>query len=120
LATNKNNSAIPTPLPNMERNQPNWEWVEQQLGLDIFVADIREELIDKILKPLVDLEELAGDPDTNLSLAHHCQWRRVWKSSSPVPNTWSKRDEFFDTENLQRLKSIPHLEVSTRFMPSVL
>lgn len=48
--------------------------VEQLQGLGIFAADIREESIGKILKPLIELEELAGDPDANPSLTRYCQW----------------------------------------------
>jgi hypothetical protein len=47
--------------------------VEQLQGLGIFAADIREELIGKILKPLIELEELAGGPEANPSLTRYCK-----------------------------------------------
>ena len=86
----------------------------------IFAADIREELIDKILKPLLELEELAANPEANTSLPRYCRWadnleEQFACAEHLVEEGWI----FFDTENLQRLKSIPLSEVSTRFMQSV-
>jgi hypothetical protein len=79
-----------------------------------------KELIDKILKPLIQLEELAGNPDANPPLTRYCQWADGLEAQFSctehlVEEGWA----FFDTENLQRLKSIPLSEVSTRFMQSV-
>ncbi len=97
LATNKNDNAIIAAIIENEIDPSQLERVEQLQGLGIFAADIREELIDKILKPLLELEKLAANPDASRSLPHYCRW----------------------ADNLQRLKSIPLSDVSTRFMQSV-
>ncbi len=89
-------------------------------GLGIFAADIREELIDKILKPLIELEELAGDPGTNTSLPRYCRWAdNLEEQFACAEHLVEEGRAFFDTENLERLKSIPLSEASTRFMQSV-
>ena len=94
--------------------------VEQLQGLGIFAADIREELIDKTLKPLIELEELAGDPDASTSLPRYCRWADNLEEQFACAE-YLVEDEraFFDIENLRRLKSIPLSDVSTRFMQSV-
>jgi hypothetical protein len=120
LATNKNDNAIIAAIIENEADPSQLERVEQLQGLSIFAADIREELIDKILKPLIQLEELAGNPDANPPLTRYCQWADGLEAQFScaehlVEEGWA----FFDTENLQRLKSIPLSEVSTRFMQSV-
>jgi len=58
----------------MDADPSHLERVDQLRGLGVFVADIREELIDKILKPLIELEKLAGDPDASPSLTRYCRW----------------------------------------------
>ena len=89
-------------------------------GLGIFAADIREELIDKLLKPLLELEELAGNPDANTSLPRYCRWADNLEDQFTCAERLVEEGRaFFDKENLQRLKSIPLSEVSTRFMQSV-
>ena len=53
LATNKDDNAI---LTENETTPSQLEHIKQLQGLGIFAADIREELIGKILKPLKELE----------------------------------------------------------------
>ncbi len=72
LATNKNYNAILAAIIENEADPSQLERVEQLQGLGIFAADIREELIDKILKPLIELEELAGDQGASTSLPRYC------------------------------------------------
>ena len=120
LATNKNDSAILAAIIENEADPSQLERVEQLQGLGIFAADIREELIDKILKPLIELEELAGNPDANPSLTRYCRWAdNLEEQFACAEHLVEEGRAFFDTENLQRLKSIPLSEVSTRFMQSV-
>ncbi len=89
-------------------------------GLGIFAADIREELIDKILKPLIELEDLVRNPGVNTSLPRYCRWAdNLEEQFACVEQLVEEGRAFFDKENLQRLKSIPLSEVSTRFMQSV-
>jgi hypothetical protein len=120
LVTNKNDSAILAAIIENEADPSQLERVEQLQGLGIFAADIREELIDKILKPLMELEELAGNPDANPSLTRYCRWAdNLEEQFACAEHLVEEGRAFFDTENLQRLKSIPLTEVSTRFMRSV-
>jgi hypothetical protein len=89
-------------------------------GLGIFAADIREELIDKILKPLIALEELAGNPDAKTSLPRYCRWADgLEEQFACAEQLVEEGRSFFSAENLQRLRSIPLSDVSTRFMKSV-
>ena len=120
LATNKNDNAIIAAIIENEADPSQLERVEQLQGLGIFAADIREELIDKILKPLIELEELAGDPDASTSLPRYCRWAdNLEEQFACAEHLVEEGRAFFDTENLQRLKSIPLSDVSTRFMQSV-
>jgi hypothetical protein len=120
LATNKNDNAIFAAIIENEADASQLEQVEQLQGLGIFAADIREELIDKILKPLIELETLPDDPDANPTLTPYCQWADSLEAQFACAEHLVEEGRvFFDTENLQRLKSIPLSEVSTRFMRSV-
>jgi hypothetical protein len=120
LATNKNDNAILTAIIENEADPSQLERVEQLQGLGIFSADIREELIDKILEPLIELEELASNPDANKSLPRYCRWAdNLEEQFACAEHLVEEGRAFFDTENLQRLESIPLSDVSTRFMQSV-
>ena len=120
LATNKNDNAILAAIIENETDPSELERVEQLQGLGIFAADIREELIDKILKPLIELEELAGNPEANTSLPRYCRWAdNLEEQFACAKQLVEEGQAFFDKGNLQRLKSIPLSEVSTRFMQSV-
>ncbi len=120
LATNRNDNAILTAIIENEADATQLEQVEQLQGLAIFAADIREELIDKILKPLIELEELAGNPDANTSLPRYCRWAdNLEQQFACAEQLVEEGRAFFDTDNLQRLKSIPLSDISMRFMRSV-
>jgi hypothetical protein len=120
LATNKNDNAVLAVIIENEADPSQQERVEQLQGLGIFAADIREELIDKILKPLLELEELAANLGANTSLPRYCLWAdNLEEQFARAEHLVEEGRAFFDTDNLQRLKSIPLSEVSTRFMQSV-
>jgi len=51
------------PLLTMKLIHPNGSRQSNCGVLSIFVANVREEFIDKILEPRLELEELAGNPD---------------------------------------------------------
>jgi hypothetical protein len=120
LATNNNDNAILAAVTENEADASQLEQVQQLQGLGIFAADIREELINKILKPLIELEKLPGDPDVNPSLAHYCRWAdNLEEQFACAEDLVEEGRAFFDAENLERLKSIPLSEVSTRFIQSV-
>ena len=120
LATNKNDNVILAAIIENETDPSQLERVEQLQGLGIFAADIREEFIDKVLKPLLELEELAGNPEVTTSLSRYCRWADNLEDQFACAERLVEEGRaFFDKENLQRLKSIPLSEVSTRFMQSV-
>jgi hypothetical protein len=97
LVTNKDENTILAALAENEADPSQLEHVEQLQGLGIFAADIREELIGKILKSLIELEEQFA-----------CAEYLVEEGRA-----------FFDTENLERLKSIPLPEDSARLVRSL-
>jgi hypothetical protein len=120
LATNKNDNAIFAAIIENEADPSQLEQVEQLQGLGIFAADIREELIHKILKPLLELEELAANPSANTPLPRYCRWAdSLEEQFACAEHLVEEGRAFFDADNLQRLKSIPLSEESTRFMQSV-
>ncbi len=120
LAMNTDDNAIIATLTENEADISKLEHVKQLQGLGIFVADIREELIGKILKPLIKMEELVDNYDVNTSLTSHCKWvDNLEEQFTCAEYLVEEGRAFFDTENLERLKSIPLSAVSTRFVKSL-
>lgn len=119
LATDKESNIILNALAEDAVDPFRLEQVEQLQGLRIFAADIREELIGKILKPLIQLGELAENPDANPSLASYCQWAdSLEEQFTRAELLVGEGRAFFAAENLERLKSIPLSEQSAQFMRS--
>ena len=119
LATNKDDNAILATLAENETDTSELERVQKFQGLDIFAADIREELVGKLLKPIIDLEKLACDPGTNPSLIRYCKWADSLEEQFVfVEYLLEQGRAFFETENLERLKSIPLPEDSARLVRS--
>ena len=113
LATNKEDNIVLTCLADADQEQR--EQVEQLQGLDIFAADLREELVDKILKPLEELVALTDKTDENLSLSHYCRWAdNLEEQFARVELLLKEGQAFFDPKNMERLKSIPLLELGPR------
>ena len=107
LATNKDDNTILAALAEDEADLSQLECVEQLQGLGIFAVDIREEFIGKILTPLIELEELAADPGANPSLTRYCKWADSLEDQFACAAYLVEEGRaFFDTENLERLKSI--------------
>lgn len=120
MATNKDDNAILAALAENEADPSQLEQVEQLQGLGIFAADIREELIGKILKPLIELEELACDPDANPSLTRYCTWADSLEEQFACTEYLVEEGRtFFDTQSLERLKSIPLPKVSAHLVRSL-
>ncbi len=120
LSTNNNDNAILAAVTENEADPSQLERVKQLQGLGIFAADIREELINKILKPLIELEKLPGDPDANPSLARYCRWADNLEGQFAYAEDLVEEGRaFFDAENLDRLKSIPLSDASAQFIRSV-
>lgn len=120
LAVEKEDNAILRALAEEDVDPARLEQVQQLQGLGIFAADIRVELIGKILKPLKQLEEAIEDPEENPLLASYCQWADSLEAQFACAEQLVEEGRaFFDPENLERLKSLPLSEESARFMRSV-
>jgi len=120
LAMNKDDNAILKVLAENETDISKLEHVKQLQGLGIFAADIREELIGKILKPLIKIEELVDNFDAKSSLTSQCKWVDNLEEQFACAELLIEEGRvFFDAENLERLKSIPLSEVSNRFVKSL-
>ena len=120
LATSKDDNAILAALAENETDTSELERVRKFQGLGIFAADIREELVGKLLKPIKDLEKLADDPGTNPSLTRYCKWADgLEEQFAFVEYLLEQGRAFFETENLERLKSIPLPEDSARLVRSL-
>lgn len=119
LATKKEDSAILSALLENSAEVFHLGQVEQLEGLGIFAVDIREALINGILRPLDQLEEYAENPDSTRSLATHCRWTdSLDEQFALVERLVEEGRAFFKHENLERLKSIPLSEKSTRLTRS--
>lgn len=117
IATNKEDNSILTQLIDNQADSTQIENVERLEGLSIFQFDIREELIGKILKPLVQLEKLTDDSGTNSSLTRFCKWADdLDQQFSHVEYLLKEGQEFFNKWNLERLKSIPLKASSSRLV----
>ncbi|MFV2058987.1 MAG: hypothetical protein ACC707_21210, partial [Thiohalomonadales bacterium] len=113
LATNPEDNIVLTCLADADQEQR--EQVEQLQGLAIFAANIREELVDKILKPLKELTALTEKKDENLSLSHYCRWADNLEDQFSRGEQLVKEGQaFFEPKNMERLKSIPLLEPGSR------
>lgn len=120
LAADKDDSDILSSLAENGADPFQLERVEQLQGLGIFAADIREVLIGNILKPLKELEELAGDPDANPSLTSYCKWADSLEEQFACAEYLVEEGrKFFTKENLERLISIPLSDDSARLILSL-
>ena len=120
LATKKDDNAIHTALLENSDDVFRLEQVEQLEGLGIFEVDIREALINGILRPLEQLEDYAANPDSTRSLAASCRWAdRLDEQFVLVEQLVEEGRAFFVAENLARLKSIPLSEKNARLTRSV-
>lgn len=120
LATNKDDNSIIALLIKNKADPSQIENIKQLKGLSIFSSDIREELIGKILKPLLELQQLTGDPDTNSSLTCYCKWADTLDDQfAYVEELIEEGRLFFETWNLERIKSIPLPDDSARLVRSL-
>jgi len=120
LAVNQEDDSILNALVEDETGQSRLEQVQQLQGLGIFATDIRETLIENILKPLILLEEIAEDPDPKQSLSRHCQWADSLDEQFASAEYLVKEGQaFFDSNNLERLKSIPLTKSSAGLVRSL-
>ena len=108
LATKTDEDTILSELIENECDQSQREEIEKLQGLSIFTLDLREELILKILKPLIALEKLADEPDENPSLTRYCNWANGLDEQFAIVEELIEAGQlFFAPFNLERLKSIP-------------
>ena len=84
------------------------------------MVDIREALINGILRSLEQLEEYAEDPDSTRSLANYCRWGdRLDEQFALIEHLVTEGQAFFKTENLERLQSTPLSKKSARRIRSL-
>jgi len=120
LAVNKEDASILNALIEDKTGQSRLEQVMQLHGLGIFVTDIREVLIENILKTLIRLEEIAEDPDPKPSLSRYCQWADgLDEQFTSAEYLVGEGQAFFDSKNLERLKGIPLSENNARLVRSL-
>lgn len=119
LAANKEDNAILSTL--IENNDSSCiEQVEQLEGLDIFAADIRDVLIENILKPLIQLEKCAENPGSKQSLTVYCRWAEDLDNQFARAEHLIKEGQaFFKSKNLARLKGIPLPEKSAHLTRTI-
>lgn len=115
LAKDNSDNSIMTQLMENNADSTQIENVEKIQGLSIFASDIREELIGKILKPLMELQNLTEDPSDSLSLTRYCTWADgLDEQFAHVEALIAEGQLFFTNWNLERLKSIPLAKDSAR------
>ncbi|MEH6472962.1 MAG: hypothetical protein V7752_17115 [Halopseudomonas sp.] len=82
--------------------------IEQLDGLDIFVADIRQLLIERVLKPLAILDEKAKKAGSKGAVDVPVDWAdQVEHNLVAAEKLVIEAQLFFTEENINRLKSIP-------------
>ncbi|MCK5649384.1 MAG: hypothetical protein KAI22_10940 [Gammaproteobacteria bacterium] len=120
LATKTDENTALSELIENECDQSQRDNIGQLQGLNIFALDIREELIGKILKPLIELKKLADNPDEISSLTRYCKWADNLDEQFVIVEKLIKEGQlFFTTWNLEKLKSIPLPKASARLVQSV-
>lgn len=120
LAINKDDNIILSELIENECDQSQLDDIEQLQGLNIFALDIREELIGKILKPLLELKKIADNPDEISSLTRYCKWADDLDEQFVIVEKLIEEGQlFFTTWNLEKLKSIPLPKASARLVRSI-
>jgi hypothetical protein len=120
LATNKEDNAILNTLLEDNADASRLRQIEQLEGLGIFAVDIRDALIDGVLRPLEQLEDYAQNPDSTRSLANYCRWAdRLDEQFALVETLIEEGRAFFKTENLERLQAIPLSKESARLIRSL-
>jgi len=120
LAANNEENRVLATLIESEADSSNIEAVRQLQGLSIFISDIREELIGKILMPLVELEKIAASPDETPSLARFGKLTDHWQSQLEKAEILVREGQaFFHIDNIARLKSIPLSKENSRKVKSL-
>jgi len=120
LATKSDEDMTLSELIENECDQSQREAIEKLQGLSIFTLDIREELILKILKPLIALEKLADEPDEKPSLTRYYNWANGLDEQFAIVEELIEAGQlFFSPFNLERLKSIPLPKSKARLVQSL-
>ncbi|MEN8193734.1 MAG: hypothetical protein ABFS12_13005 [Bacteroidota bacterium] len=120
LATETDENTTLSELIENECVQSQRDEIEQLQGLSIFTLDIREELILKILKPLIALEKLADEPEEKLSFTRYCNWANGLDEQFAIVEQLIEEGQlFFTPYNLERLKSIPLPKSKARLVQSL-
>lgn len=79
IAMNNEGNVVLASLTENKAEPEAIETVKQLQGLNIFISDIRVELIGKILNPLIELEKISVDADKIPSLARFSKLTDNWQ-----------------------------------------
>lgn len=108
LSINKDDESIFENLIDNKTEPFQIENIERLQGLKIFTSDIREELIGKILTPLIELNKIADKSDVKISLIKYCKWADgLEEQFDKAEELIQEGQDFFESNNLERLKSLP-------------
>lgn len=108
LQTGKEESSVFDLLIENNASDQQLQDVEQLEGLGIFTEDIRHFLIERVLKPLTQLDEKAKNTDTPETIGIPADWTdQVEHDLATAEKLIAEAQVFFTEENIKRLKSIP-------------
>ncbi|GGK55450.1 hypothetical protein [Amphritea balenae] len=108
LQAEKEESSILESLIENNASDQQLEDVEQLEGLDIFTGDIRQLLIEQVLKPLQALESKAKQAGSQQAISVPIDWtEQVDHNLGAAEKLIADARVFFTEENINRLKSIP-------------
>ena len=108
LQAEKEESSILESLIENNASDQQLEDVEQLEGLDIFTGDIRQLLIEQVLKPLQALESKAKQAGSQQAISVPVDWtEQVDQNLGAAEKLIADARVFFTEENINRLKSIP-------------
>jgi len=117
LASNNKDNSFIDALTEGDDTASQLKEIEQLQGLGIFNTDIKEALIGNILKPLKELEAIITNPDSIGSLSRFCNWAdKIENHFAEAETLVDEGRLFFSAENMQRFKSIPLSEKSTKLI----
>ncbi|MCW8887004.1 MAG: hypothetical protein OQK12_17395 [Motiliproteus sp.] len=108
LQTEKEESSVFGLLIENNASDQQLQDIEQLDGLGIFAADIRQLLIESILKPLTVLDEKAKKNGSKGNIDVPVDWpEQVEPNLVAAEKLVNEAQLFFTEENMKRLKSIP-------------
>ncbi|MEH6625996.1 MAG: hypothetical protein V7739_06115 [Motiliproteus sp.] len=120
LQASKDNSSIFERLIENNASDQQLQDVEQLQGLGIFCADIRQLLIENVLKPLTKLDEKAKKAEPEGSIRIAVDWaEQIERNLVMAENLIAEAQLFFCDDNIKRLQSVPLSETAAKKVRSL-